>query len=65
MLATTLGLVAPYDASAMKFVGEEVSNLDGAAATISFTAAGTTLSKIGRVGLNIYDCPSSVTVGKP
>ncbi len=59
----TLGTVAPYDAGAARFVGEQVSNLNGASASIAFKATGAALTMVGRVGLNVYNCPTSVTVG--
>ncbi len=57
-----LGTVAPYDSSGGKFVGEQISDLQ-TPATMSFTADGAMLTKVGRIGLNFYNCASSVTVG--
>jgi hypothetical protein len=59
----TLGTVAPYDMGKGRFVGEEISDLNGASATINFKASGATLSTVSRVGINVYNCPDSVTVG--
>lgn len=57
-----LGTVAPYDASSSKFVGEQISGLS-TPATLTFEADGAMLTKVGRIGLNFYNCASSVTPG--
>ncbi len=57
-----LGTVAPYDMNGAKFVGEQISDLQ-TPATISFEADGAMLTNVGRIGINFYNCASSVTPG--
>jgi hypothetical protein len=58
----TGGLIAPYDTQRAQFVGEEASNQGGDAIDIAFAPAGATLTAVGRVGLNVYNCAESVIV---